>query len=362
MSAQRTGRGARPIADRDRSLDIAKGIAISVVVLGHLTPVGFLPGAASHLVGQLSSLIINAPYRWLFKAAVPAFYLVSSVIYLRRWDGSTAFLRRRLKVTGLLLGIWMLAQYACLSVLTGRLAPITLSDVLEGGPTPFGGPMYYFFVDLLLLYFVMEGVCRLRVRVGERAATRASVLVVVGFGLTFFALPFLGIAAVPYWSAWPFVCYPFLAVVVEAAGPGDRGLAAACAAVFVAGMAADVGWRMAGVDTNPFGYARLVALGGSVLVVFVAGVLDAGTSAISSRLSALGRLSLGMYVLHPFVILLLRGAMPVRAVAWAGGTLTFRLEYAAAGFAMTLALVLAMAGSPLRMLVASGPAGPGRPI
>jgi len=338
---------------RDRALDIAKGVAIGMVLYMHLMPVAFLPGSVFGVPGQLASLAVNAPYRWLLKAAVPAFYLVSSIIYLRRWSHASPFLWRRLKATGLVLGVWILIEYAWLGIAARGLPSVRLKELLVGGPAPFG---LYFLLDLLLLYLVMEVVCRFRAAVGDPAATRVSVWVVGGFGLALFALPFLGVSSVPYWSLWPFVVYPFLAIVVESRSIRDRRLGAICGALFILGIGADIAWRTAGLDVNGLGYARLPAMAGSVLVLFLAKVLDDKGLRGSDGLAVLGRHSLGLFVVHPLAILLLVNTVPIRTFTLAGGVLTLRLLQAGAGFALTLGTVLLLARTPLRMLVTSGSA------
>ncbi|HEY3316904.1 MAG TPA: acyltransferase [Coriobacteriia bacterium] len=344
-----------PSPGRDLGVDLAKAVAILLVLAGHLTLFAYDSSGPS-LTSRAMHLLVDGSYAWVIPTAVPTFFLVSSILYLRSRSRGPA-LARRAKRTGLALLAWMAVQFALVAAYTRSLPEVTWLTLRVGGPTfdGRGAPALYFLVDLMLLYVVLEGLARVRAAWGEGAARRLGAFVVTCYAIAFLALPVVGVRSVMLWSFWPFAVYPFLAVLLDSGVPRSR-LAVASACVYVAAIAWELllTTRLPGFELVSLGalyYARLPLTAGAALVYLAAGELAGRAARALTSFSRLGTWTLGVFIVHPYFIFFLKPILkPLRIVA-PGGTLLLDLSLAVAVVALTAVVVFALARTPLKFMV-----------
>jgi hypothetical protein len=161
-------------------------------------------------------------------------------------------------------------------------------------------------------------------------------------GMVYSVLPLAGYW-IPYWWPASFIAAPLLAAVLSGRGAGGArratgwvALAWACAAI-----AEILGERYGGIDAPV--YARVSVWLGSVGL--------SGRS-VAPWLEHLGRRTLGVFVLHKYVVLLLATVLPVWSLCVGG--MTIRLDKAILlplTVVFSLGLVAVLRRTPLRAVL-----------
>ncbi len=126
-----TSEGASPpgvLAGRDRSIDVAKGIAIIAVVAGHV-----LRGFAAADILAPTHTYVTADI-WLYSWHLPVFALTSGLFVARsvRGSGSRRYLTRRLLLFGYLYLLWSMLQGSVKLMAAGNInTPTTWVDLVS---------------------------------------------------------------------------------------------------------------------------------------------------------------------------------------------------------------------------------------
>ncbi len=288
-------------------LDIGRAVFVVAVVGWHTQALGRARVLRPEEAGRTFPVDVpGVVYFDLLLLAVPFFLTASLVLRARAFerDGAARFparLRRLAWLAAFWVGVWTLSRG--LGDIRWSKAP---AFVLSGGNS-----IFYFLVALLGLTAFMELLLR-RGLLGRPRATAA--LVGVTTLLPLFRVPLASIfergddLLLAYWSPLNFLVYPFLAIAVVQLARRPGLLTAprlAAAAIVYVGLAA-LQWRFLvggngfltdGTVLSPYARPSLV-LGAGVLCL--AALTWTGTAPRGARL--LSDLSLGIYCVHPFMV------------------------------------------------------------
>ena len=243
--------------------------------------------------------------------AVPAFMALSCFLFVRHEETPGRF-RKRLVRIGILILFWP----AALKLWNGSVLeamesiPRTIPGLAVYGIRA-GNTIYYFFVSLLICLTVCQ-LCR-------NLSTRAVTFLCGGFCILVAALPIVAertqiFQLSAYWNPFNFLPYAFGSIILARRElslnqPGIR-VRAACVLAFVAAAVAMVEWHYY-PDAIHFrghgyvmpGYTRISSVGLAYLVMVLAIHPSIRPNPIVAYMS---RASLALYLLHPFMMVLIR--------------------------------------------------------
>ena len=272
-------------ADRDRTVDALRALAIMGVILGHWMVTALVltqgrTGTTLHDASPLASLPALTPVSWIFQT-LAIFFLVGGCAAARSYRGGyPAWLRRRLarltRPVVALVAVWTLLGTG---LYLGGVSPATLHTVLM---------------------LVLDPLWFLGVYAGLTAMTPLAVALVRRLGAAAVLIPFLVVAGVdavrfglggPAWIGWINVAaswmVPYLLGIAWARGAfGGRKVPALMLAGGVAATAALVLW--AGYPASMVGVngARISNLNPPTLAVVTFGIAQVGLALLLRPLLA----------------------------------------------------------------------------
>lgn len=148
---------------RDSRLDIAKALAISLVLTWHLKPIKLLKNKDLNIYGDVFNFLFNEFYHKISLIAVPIFILVSFYLFFQKLEPQPLnySIKRFLRIGGVFL-FWTFFQITAYlfanSIKSGKIIlsidyPLHKLLIMGGPPLPYMGDsvFYYLFVLLLLI-------------------------------------------------------------------------------------------------------------------------------------------------------------------------------------------------------------------
>jgi uncharacterized membrane protein YcfT len=150
-SADRSGAAGLQGGDRIAWIDCARGIGISLVVIGHV-----LRGLVAASILPRSNAVVFVDY-WIYSFHMPLFFLLSGMFGPRNIDRSTpAFIDRELRSIAYPYFVWSIAQTG-IQVALARYAnhPAGLQDLLRIPWVPV--MQFWFFYALFLIILLVHG-------------------------------------------------------------------------------------------------------------------------------------------------------------------------------------------------------------
>jgi fucose 4-O-acetylase-like acetyltransferase len=274
-----------PASTRDTRLDVIRGVAIALVVYGHV--IIYANGAS--IAGMAETMRLS-----VYSFHMPLLMLVSGFVIAGRvrrpyprWIGDKAL---RLMVP---FSVWYAIPY-----LAGRkphppgiggwLAGL-VPYVVSGLRAPGGGLWY---LDALFLCLVVVALVRAALPRWEPAALVATFALLAGAHLAFPAFDW-GLPALVRFG--PYFVVGYLVGIVRPGALTDARVLAPLALAFPLALGAILAMPDAGTATV---LAPVAAMGGSALAILVSTWL--ARTAAASTLALLGRESFGIYVCHMF--------------------------------------------------------------
>lgn len=328
---------------RDHRLDILRGVAVVLVLLWHLQPLGRFHGAGMTRFTYVANWQVSL-------VAVPVLFTLSLYLFALH-GGDGAYLLRRCRRLAVLVGFYFVAQIVVYVALEHRWPALGLHQLVMGGPSlPLvGDSIFYFLTDLLALTVLMW----LYLRLPGKARVALGVAVVAG-SAAYFELRSFGLAALPYYHVLNFVVYVPVAYALGRSAVRLQRWFWLLAGLYVASTIQDLLLNGPFSLTHDGGggqmYGRLSLVAGALVLLLAVQRVRLPRAA---ALEAAGRYSLGVFALHKWVWL---GVALIAARVHAGVE-TSRLApvfIAAVVIPSTAALVALLRRRPLRFLVSGG--------
>lgn len=330
--------GTKP---RDPALDGVKGLAAIAVLVQHLVLLSYTATAAG-VVPMAVQLAQVAVYQYLFRLSVPVFYLVSLNLLLSSKLTSLQKLRRRFARIGSAIAVWFLVYW----VAKWPASAPPSDNLLRAATQVYRHGSLYFLVNLMVLSALAEGLVQVERLLGHRG----SALLVWGGLIT--SMVGLGVLEaslhpLPFWHICNFIPYVFAARLLRSRSIGIVALLLGGALVMEAYLLAGESVSLA--DLPLYAYGRPVVVTGALALMMAALALP--PLVWKKGLRVIGRYSLGVYLVHPLFIDLLRDRMPYLSLNALGGTWILRAPLALAVSLLTGGAVLCLSRTRLRALV-----------
>lgn len=206
------------ILQRDVRLDLAKFIAISLVMFWHLQPIRISTTEESNILTKILKMGITQINMQITLIAVPVFLLVSLYLFYKKNENQTlqGMVKRCIRISKAFI-FWSTCQFAIffgIVLLTSSnrnigifsLSLPTYRLIMEGGPPlPIvGGSVFYFLFVLLILVLLSTGFYLLR-NMGKLFHQIGILSIIVS--VIYFEILSLTGQEIPYWRIDNFVIY-----------------------------------------------------------------------------------------------------------------------------------------------------------
>ena len=288
---------------RDTRLDLAKAIAISLVLIWHLQPIQLNLASNSHFILKLIKFGIDQVYYQVTLLAVPLFFLVSSYLFfVRMGDQPVEYSKKRFSRILLLYVVWTAIQFVVFYIFrlstyisTGKAEfrlPMNIAElIMQGGPgLPYVGGSIYYFLFVLLAVIILSTVFGL---IKDKKITSVFAWLIILVSLIHFEIG----GNIPYWRVDNFLVYVPIAFLLWKDKTNKKAISVPILFIGYALFSLhDLYLRQAGYHFE--GYSRIsVVLGAAALL---SAILQISNLEENKTVSFLSRYSLGIFATHKF--------------------------------------------------------------
>lgn len=308
-------------SNRHPGLDLARAIAICLVLFWHLKPIKIAATSDTGPIGDFLCFALTQFYSQVTLIAVPAMLLVSLYLFYEKMDaaGFTYFPKRCRRITEVFV-FWTLCQFALSygieALLTAvdkpllygpTMRPSLLRSLFEGGPPlPLVGPSVFYFLAVLLLLTLGAYIFYACRNVTGLTSIGGTAIIILAL-LYFWGATMWWQISIPYWRIDSFLIYIPIAYFIWKA---DRRTLKICVPLlcicFFLFSIQDFFLRELGHSVRI--YSRSSVVCGSAALV--GGLVLCERIAVSRTVAFLSTYSLGIFALHRYCRLLFLAIIP----------------------------------------------------
>lgn len=297
---------------RNRNLDYAKALAISLVVFWHLHPIRILETEKSTILTKIFKFGLTQFNLQVTLVAVPLFLLVSLYLFYQKIEARPVeYMKKRCLGIGGAFLFWTVCQFACfygiviiISVYNGAsYFPATIPAaipihrlLMEGGPPlpVVGGSVFYFLFVLLILVLVSTIFYAFRNAVKIFPLIGITVVIV---SILYFEILNLKGQGLPYWRVDNFLIYiPLSYFILRQENRKLRRIIPLFYMGFIFFSAQDVFLRHQGYSCGA--YSRVSIVCGSIAIF--SSILQLKGLKKLTVISLLSKYSLGIFATHKY--------------------------------------------------------------